>query len=419
MTKTSNQLIQMRKGNHRCDGSVLIVTLGVLSILFVMVAVTLQSTANKYLTAYQWASWQEALQGAETGADIAMNEMRKEMNNDSTKIPWVGWKLGNYVTINGRIVKDPDTSHYKTIASDGTWPQNQGNGGGNSTPFKIVQPDGTSSLALYAFDFVTYTTNLTPHAGEGNTTLKITTTIDTPTSLKISGSPQWLRVRSTGTTNVTGGQRVSEEKLDNRLRKLGLYFDKVMNASVGAKPVATRQIELVAKPVSLFSGALSAMVQLKNEDHYMITDSFSSEDPINFPYNSTTGEFDLTKSHDPTTSIGKNGDVGSNAFPVKHDKSATLDLHNGANEIWGDVGNNYSQIKGIDPIYYNTNYDPVNPTYGLNNGGYYTTNPNTNLIKTDGDTYVSGNIETDYFRDMPPGAKAQLDRRHSAERFLH
>ena len=38
------------------------------------------------------------------------------------------------------------------------------------------------------------------------------------------------------------------------------------------------------------------MVQLRNEGHYMITDSFSSEDPTNFPYNSTTGEFDLTKS---------------------------------------------------------------------------------------------------------------------------
>ena len=404
MKDPNNKQIQIRKNTHRYDGSVLIVTLGIIAILFAMVAVTLHSTANKYLTAYQWASWQEALQGAETGADIAMNELRKDITNDSTKVAWVGWRLGKYVTVNGKTMKDPDPNHYDTITGDGTWPNNQGNGGGNSTVFRIVQPDGSSSFAAYGYDFMTYTTNLSPHAGEGNTTLKITTTIDGPASLKVNGSPQWVRVRATGTTNVTGGQRVSEEKLDNRLRKLGLFFDKVMNGSVGSKPVATRQIELVAKPVSLFSGALSAMVQLRNEGHYMITDSFSSEDPTNFPYNSTTGEFDLTKSHDPTASIGKNGDIGSNAFPIKHDKSENLTL-DGSSEIWGDIGNNYSQIKGISPLYYNTNYDPTNPTYGLNNGGYYTTNPNTKLIKTDGDTYASGNIETDYFRDMPPVLK--------------
>src|SRR6266480_4359220 len=146
MKNTSNKQVQIRKGTHRCDGSVLIVTLGIIAILFAMVAVTLHSTANKYLTAYQWASWQEALQGAETGADIAMNELRKDIQADSTKIAWVGWKLGKYVTINGKQVKDPDPTHYDTITSAGTWPNNHGNGGGNSTVFDIVQSSGAGSL---------------------------------------------------------------------------------------------------------------------------------------------------------------------------------------------------------------------------------------------------------------------------------
>jgi len=400
MKTPNNKQIQMRKGTHRCDGSVLIVTLGIMAILFAMVAVTLQSTANKYLTAYQWASWQEALQGAETGADIAMNELRKDINANSTKIAWVGWKLGKYVTINGKKIKDPNPRNYDTIDANGYFPNNHGNGGGDSTRFTIVTGDGQSIFANTGHDFLTYTTDLTPHAGEGNTTLKITTTIDEPSSLIDPGNRQWVRVRSTGTTNVTGGQRVSEDKLDNRLRKLGIFFDKVMNASVGSQPVATRQIELVAKPVTLFSGALTAMVSVKNDKHGVVIDSFNSEDPTNFPINPLTNEYDLTKSHDPTTAIGKNGDVGSNAFPIKHDKTATIDLN--ADIVWGDVGNNYSQIKGIDPAYYNTNFDPNNPTYGLNNGGFYTTNPNTKLIKTTGAGDVSGNIEVDYYRDMPP-----------------
>lgn len=385
----------------------MVVTLALIAVLMLLVGITLRSTTNKYLTVYQWASWQEALQGAESGADVAMNELRKDINNDPAKIAWVGWRLGNYKTVNGKKVRDVD--NYKTVLTDGTFPNNSGGGNGNATTFKILTGTGSSGLAAFGYDFITYTTDLTPHAGEGNTRLKITTTIDTPNTLVDSSNRQWVRVRSTGTTDVAGGQVVSEEKLDNRLRKLGLFWDKVFAGTVSKvtgnnNKQTTRQIELVAKPVSLFSGALAAMVQIKDDDHVMVTDSFNSEDSVNFPINPVTGEFDLTKSHDPTTAIGKNGDVGSNAFPVKHDKSFTLDLK-GDNTIWGDVGNNYSQIKGIDPSYYNTGYDPNSPTYGLNNGAYYTANPNTKLIKTDGSTDVSGNIETDYFRDMPPITK--------------
>src|SRR5436853_6292012 len=127
MKNTDNRKLQLRKRTHDCNGSVSIVTLGIIAILLMIVGITMQSTANKYLTAYQWASWQEALQGAETGADIAMNELRKDMQADSTKIPWVGWKLGKYVTVNGRTMKDPDPSHYDVITSTGTWPNNHGN----------------------------------------------------------------------------------------------------------------------------------------------------------------------------------------------------------------------------------------------------------------------------------------------------
>ena len=54
---------------------------------------------------------------------------------------------------------------------------NHGNGGGNITKFTI------NNLRTYGFDYVTYSTSLTPHAGEGNVNLRITATVDAPASL--------------------------------------------------------------------------------------------------------------------------------------------------------------------------------------------------------------------------------------------
>lgn len=395
------------------DGSVMIITLSAIAILLLVVAITLRSSTNKYLTAYQWASWQEALQGAESGADMAMAELR----NDVQKKPaaWAGWMAGKYTFVNGvKTTVKEDKLNWVTIGSDGnvTISNNSGSGGSTtSVLFNITNwLDPTKNIT---YDFVTYKTDLSAHSGEGNTRLTVTTTVDAPASLKIAGGRQWLRVRATGTTDVSGPNRVSEEKLDNRLRKLSLIYDKLLGGTlVENKPVATRQIELVAKPVSLFAGALMAMVEIKNDKKAgiggIVTDSFNSEGYYNaaqgkivdWPINSSTLEFDLTMSHDPSTAIGKNGDIGSNAFPIKHDKSETMDIT--SNVIWGDVGNNYTQIKGVDPAYYNTSYDPNNPTYGLNNGGFAVTNPNTKLIQANGDGDVSGDISTNFYRDLPP-----------------
>ena len=388
------------------DGSVMLVSLITVLILLLVIGTTMLSTTNKYFTAYQWASWQEALQGAESGADIAMAELRKDVavgHNASGAVPWAGWNLGKYKTVSG--VKVRDTSTYKLVAGDGTY--NDGNSGsGNNLPVSVSTVlTGTSPK----FDFLTYNTSLSSHAGEGNNNLKITVTVDAPASLiETVTQKHWLRVRASGTTDLTGPARVSEDKLDNRLRKLGLMFDKALSWQgeeidvTKLKRQSTRQIELIAKPTSLFSGALTAMVQIKGDDKGFVTDSFNSEDLANWPINPGNGEIDLSKSHDPTSPLGKNGDVASNAFPVKHDHSENLDLHRAT--IWGDVGNNYSEIKNIDASYYGQTPDPSD--YGLNNGNFGTTNPNSKLLKTNNNTTeggdVSGNIATNYYRDLPP-----------------
>ena len=242
---------------HRKDerGSVLLVVFFIVAVLMVLIGVTLTSTTNKYFTAYQWASWQEALQGAESGADIAMGEMRKDIQG-ATSVPWVGWKVGTYATVNGKLVKDASSEH--PIDSTGYFSKS----GGSTTLFNLGY--FTNAHGAKAGDYATYSTQLTPHAGEGNNNLRITTTVDAPVSLTDPAGRQWIRVRSSGSTDLSGPVRVSEERLDNRLRKLGFFFDKVLSQSVST-PVATRQIELIAKPVSLFSGAITTMVQFKDD----------------------------------------------------------------------------------------------------------------------------------------------------------
>jgi hypothetical protein len=396
----------LRFKRKRSGGSVMIVTMALIAILMLLVGTTMISTTDKYFTAYQWASWQEALQGAESGADIAMAEMRKDVSGSST--PWIGWTMGSYKTSNGKKMRDSST--YKTIANDGTFADNSGGGGGNNASFNLTKWTATPYPYTYPYDFITYSTSLTPHAGEGNTNLRITVTVDKPSSLIDSTNRQWLRVRATGTTDLTGPSRVSAEKLDNRLRKLGLFWDKVLAATDGSAPAThqtTRQIELIAKPVTMFAGALTAMVQIKTDKDGLVTDSFNSEgyyDPVQgkvvpWPINSSTQTYDLTMSHDATSALGKNGDVASNAFPIKHDHSENLGL-NGAT-IWGDVGNNYSQITNLNSAYYSNS--PGSATnFGLDNGNYGSSNPTPTLITTgSGGGDVSGAIATNFYRDLP------------------
>lgn len=371
----------------RQDGSVLLVSLAVVTILALLVGTTLLSTSNKYFTAYQWASWQEALQGAESAADLAMTAMRKDVNNQAAFGGWIA-------TIGGQT---------KQLDSTGSYTDNSGQGNGNQQKITL------QSLRSHAVDSLTYNTWLSPHAGEGNSNLRMSVTIDAPSTLVDSSQRQWLRVRASGSTDLTGPKRVSEERLDNRLRKLGLFWDNVLKQDLGssARGVASRKIELVAKPVSMFSGALTAMVQIKGDDKGFTTDSYNSEDKVNWPeipdpLNPSETIIDMTVSHDPNSPLGKNGDVASNAFPDKHDHSKKMDIKWGT--IWGDLGNNYTETKVIDSAYYNNNGNPNN--YGLNNGNFGTTNPNPQLIKTTNNASegvdVSGSIMTNYYRDLPP-----------------
>jgi len=106
----------------------------------------------------------------------------------------------------------------------------------------------------------------------------------------------------------------------------------------------------------------------------LVVDSFDSNDSTK----STLGLYDSAKRQ-------SNGDIGSNAFPVKHNKTMDLNINN--NFVFGDVWNNYSSIKGVSSSYFNGTTGPA-------------TNTNA-LIQTTGNAVPTGTISTNYFRDLP------------------
>ena len=311
-------------------GGVLIIALVTIIMLSVILGITLRGVSSRYWTTFQVASWQEALLAAEAGADIAMAGMRKSKQHDASAFS--GWS----------VVKK--------------------NGSASSTPVGLV--------GLQTDDNLTFTSVFANHAGEGNGTLSTTIVIDAPASLKVSGV-QWYRVRATGIAALPGPARVSPEKLDNILRRLSL----VTKPSGVTVPSATRTVECIAKPTSLFIQALMSEVQIKNDGAGLVVDSYDSADPAK----STSGLYDPGKRQ-------SNGDIGSNAYPAKKDKTMELNLKN--DFIFGDVSNNFSTIKGVSPSYFD----------GI--GAHPSSNTNS-LIKTDGNAIPTGTISTNYFRDLP------------------
>src|ERR1700704_5595329 len=76
-------------GCHQA-GSVLAIAVLSLAILSLIAAGTLAVVSSKYNSTFQASSWQESLEGAEAGVDIAMAALAADS--------WTGWKQDNSST---------------------------------------------------------------------------------------------------------------------------------------------------------------------------------------------------------------------------------------------------------------------------------------------------------------------------------
>lgn len=237
-----------------CSGSVLLLSLMYLGILMALAGVTFSILQNRYRQVHQIAAWHEGLLAAESGVDLAVNELRKELFDPDAA--WQGWST--------------------TPSGTGTLP---------SDP---------TSPALY------YTSNVFLRAGEGGERSYSKVSVDAPAELVDASGEQWFRVRSLGVAAVPGGGFVAGEKADLQLRKLDLKYDHRTGAKVNF-PQATRLVEAIVKPVGTFRLALFGVNVIRLNNHNIVVDSYDSRDPAK----SLNGFYDPTKRQ-------QNGNIATN-----------------------------------------------------------------------------------------------------------
>jgi hypothetical protein len=220
----------------------MIATLSAVTGAFIM-AVT-----SRTRTAHESASWRQAATAAESGANLALAEIRRVLPhlNRSVAGAWTGWTSSSGTLPTGHTIPAGVTLH-------------------------LIPPTLTC-------------------VGEGNTVLTARVTLDAPAALVDSGGNQWLRLRSQGTALVPGSRRVSPDKMDNRLRRLALVRDTALGQKVN-RPQVTRTIEMIVRPILPFRSAITTGGAINVEGRGSSVDSFDSRNALA----STGGEYDSAK----------------------------------------------------------------------------------------------------------------------------
>ena len=191
-----------------------------------------QNLIPKFRGSYQGACWQEALHGAEAGADYALRQLNS----------WAG-----------------------------------------SNPNPDAYPWTTNS---WAYTNATYSTNgersldssQLPFLG-GTSSVRVTKlTADVYTRENFGSSPSlspWFRIRSTARADLPG-KYVSADSRDIQLRRMKLNAKNVAGA---ADPNVTRTVEIIARPRFAFSRAIVAVnnLSLGSSSGWQV-DSFDSQD---------------------------------------------------------------------------------------------------------------------------------------------
>ena len=233
----------------RQTGGTTVAVLGFIVVISLIFSSVLIRSMSTYRQVSQVASWQESLLAAESGSDMAMAALRKSLVDTNAFADW------------------------SKTAPDGTPLPNGG---------------------------MTYTCPQLVHGGEGNTQIDAKVTIDAPPELIDASQRQWYRVRSSGTTKLSGPARLTSDKRDHLLRRLSFVRDRKTGQAV-SRPQSTRLVELLVKPTS-FENAIVSDLPMALNNHKIIIDSYDSRDAAK----STNGLYDPEKRL-------KNGDVATNS----------------------------------------------------------------------------------------------------------
>lgn len=247
----------------RQSGSALLVALGILAVTSMAVGAALLEARNRFRTSHHSGRWTQAAHAAEAGIEMALMSAQKDS--------WV----------------------------TDAWPSAPGAPGAAAVVKTFTLSTGVPAMAP----------------------VSASVAVD---KITVAGA-QWLRLRSTGNADVSGGAVAGQDAQDVLLRKLSLRRDRTTGASVGATPRATRTVEILAEPMALrpfkFTFVSKELFDLQSGTH---VDSYDSSDPnkSNFGPFTTYGTYTASKRQE-------NGDVGTT------DTSHTWNL-NGAH-VRGDV----------------------------------------------------------------------------------
>jgi len=325
------------------QGGVLIVAILTITILTLICATSLYITSQNATSDMQTASWQQSLTVAESGVDAAI----RALNNKT----WTNWISVDQTGSNLPTTEPapspsqaasapPDSSHYNYL------------------------PSSSVTLTMQ---------------GEGATSVSAWVTVDQAgmSAAQDTNGLQWYRIRSTGVAAAPGPPRVSNQKLDNDLRKISLRFDRKSGTAITA-PQAARTIEVIAQPISSSVGSrgiISRKTFLMSGNGFI--DSFDSSNS----FYSTNGQYDQAKrqSHGDVGILDSTGSSLANGTYVY-----------GSLSYSGPAVQNTQHVQGTISTPFNVNVPEVT-TPNWASGSYSTALPTakSNVITIQGDPNAS------------------------------
>ncbi len=356
------------------------VSLLTITILTMICATSLHITSQNANATTQTASWQQSLAGAESAVDQAMSELNTRTPNGGAWAP--GW-----YTVTGTLPSSKPTPTDPPVpATDFPAP--------GSYNYYIPPTLAVSSPAPGVQD-------------ESSKTVASWVTVDTaglPPQQKGNEAYQAYRIRATGVVGAPGPARVSNQKLDNELRKISLRFDRFSGTAV-TTPQAARRIEVIATPVtnSLFPRAITMQNWVEMTGSNSIVDSFDSSDGTKSTY----------RLYDPNKRQSR-GDIGLVDSAKNNNVSNLRDNYvYGSLQYSGPAVKNTKYVQGSVSTPFNTTLPlasdpdpgltfasyPSSPNNGVVTAGTIT---NPTRIKFDGDFALQQSFAINGIPSVPP-----------------
>lgn len=306
------------------------------SVLSVIAGSLLLTTAARYHTTFQSASWQESIVGAEAGVDLAMNELRKRVTQGA------GFAFATNWTVQSPTgAAYPDYGH-AFPASNLPWTLSTHTGEGNRVMQARVYLDVPGSGATPTANFA-----VPPDSSNGT----FISQLDNPALRDPDGvdrSRWWYRIRALGTTGLAGPPVANLQKLDNHLRRFSFFTDWRTGRAV-TSPQVSRLVEITARPLTNFRNALMADQQIDLSNQDVLVDS----------YDSSKGSYSATGNHGAMGNVATNGQlINANHATVKGDALTNNGAVEAGDHVSGQQSSNfYQELTPITP-------GMLNPAWG-------------------------------------------------------